>query len=334
MRARNTRCHSRPDWAGTLRGDYYWQDYSWARVFNDNPYDRLRGYTNVNLTLIFTNQNGWQVMLYDKNVFNDDGDHRRLPEQRRQRTDDERVSDRSQTDRHPRHKELVEGEPMSETTNTRMNGRNFRRKLLTTACALALLIAFQSAPKAEADEESSGPSFWIELGGQWARTDGGPESFAPPFASEINTKKFTSLYALQKPSLYAIGEEEKYLSRQKIRIGCSAPTFNTADRVSRNVHQEGPREPLITFESVPPFNFYAKVQNPPYATDFVNAVTRNHESHDIIDFQVGKDVGMGLFGRGATSFLNAGIRFAQFSSGSSASIDAIPDFTVTYKYAG
>jgi iron complex outermembrane receptor protein len=58
------------DWAGTLRGDYYWQDYSWARVFNDNPYDRLRGYTNVNLTLIFTNQNGWQVMLYDKNIFN------------------------------------------------------------------------------------------------------------------------------------------------------------------------------------------------------------------------------------------------------------------------
>jgi outer membrane receptor protein involved in Fe transport len=58
------------DWAGTLRGDYYWQDYSWARVFNDRPYDRLRGYTNLNLTLILTNQNGWQVMLYDKNVFN------------------------------------------------------------------------------------------------------------------------------------------------------------------------------------------------------------------------------------------------------------------------
>ena len=59
-----------PDWAGTLRADYYWQDYSWARVFNDNPYDRIRGYTNVNLTLIFTNQNGWQVMGYMKNVFN------------------------------------------------------------------------------------------------------------------------------------------------------------------------------------------------------------------------------------------------------------------------
>ncbi len=58
------------DWAGTLRGDYYWQDYSWARIFNDQPYDRLRGYTNLNLTLIFTNQDGWQVMTYLKNVFN------------------------------------------------------------------------------------------------------------------------------------------------------------------------------------------------------------------------------------------------------------------------
>jgi len=58
-----------PDWAGTVHVDYYWQDYSWARVFNDRPYDRIRGYTNINLALILTNQNGWQVMGYLKNVF-------------------------------------------------------------------------------------------------------------------------------------------------------------------------------------------------------------------------------------------------------------------------
>jgi len=58
------------EWAGTFHFDYYWQDYSWARVFNDNPYDRLRGYTNINLALIFTDQAGWQVMGYLKNVFN------------------------------------------------------------------------------------------------------------------------------------------------------------------------------------------------------------------------------------------------------------------------
>jgi iron complex outermembrane receptor protein len=58
------------DWVGTLRGDFYWQGNSFARIFNDKPYDQLHGYTNVNLTMIFTNQNGWQVMGYVKNVFN------------------------------------------------------------------------------------------------------------------------------------------------------------------------------------------------------------------------------------------------------------------------
>ena len=57
-------------WAGTLRGDFYWQSDSFARVFNDRPYDQLHGYTNVNLALIFTNQDGWQAMAYLKNVFN------------------------------------------------------------------------------------------------------------------------------------------------------------------------------------------------------------------------------------------------------------------------
>ena len=98
-----------PDWAGTLRGDYYWQDYSWARVFNDNPYDRLRGYTNVNLTLILTSQAGWQVMLYDKNVFNTTAITGDFLNSDDSGLDDQRVPDRSEVDRHPRHEELVGG---------------------------------------------------------------------------------------------------------------------------------------------------------------------------------------------------------------------------------
>ena len=58
------------NWAATLRSDFYWQSDSYWRIFNDLDYDKLRGYRNVNLTLILTNQNGWQVMLYDKNMFN------------------------------------------------------------------------------------------------------------------------------------------------------------------------------------------------------------------------------------------------------------------------
>jgi len=58
------------DWAATLRTDLYWQDASYWRVFNDLDYDKLHAYSNLNLTLILTSQSGWQVMLYDKNVFN------------------------------------------------------------------------------------------------------------------------------------------------------------------------------------------------------------------------------------------------------------------------
>jgi iron complex outermembrane recepter protein len=58
------------DWAGTLHGDFYWQSQSFARVFNDRPYDKIRGYSTSNLAVIFTNSDGWQVMGYVKNVFN------------------------------------------------------------------------------------------------------------------------------------------------------------------------------------------------------------------------------------------------------------------------
>jgi outer membrane receptor protein involved in Fe transport len=58
-----------PDWAATLHSDFYWQADSWARVQNDNPYDRIHGYTNLNLAVILTDASGWQFMGYVKNVF-------------------------------------------------------------------------------------------------------------------------------------------------------------------------------------------------------------------------------------------------------------------------
>jgi iron complex outermembrane recepter protein len=58
------------DWAATLHSDFYRQSQSFARVFNDRPYDKIRGYSNVNLALILTSARGWQVMGYLKNTFN------------------------------------------------------------------------------------------------------------------------------------------------------------------------------------------------------------------------------------------------------------------------
>jgi iron complex outermembrane recepter protein len=58
------------DWAATLHSDFYWQSQSYARVFNDRPYDKIRGYSTTNFALILTSANGWQVMGYLKNAFN------------------------------------------------------------------------------------------------------------------------------------------------------------------------------------------------------------------------------------------------------------------------
>ena len=58
------------DWAATFHTDFYHQSDSFARVFNDRPYDQIHGYSNVNLALIGTSTNGWQVLGYLKNVFN------------------------------------------------------------------------------------------------------------------------------------------------------------------------------------------------------------------------------------------------------------------------
>jgi iron complex outermembrane receptor protein len=57
------------DWAASLHGDFYWQSQSFARIFNDRPYDKLRGYSTTNLALILTSASGWQVIGYVKNIF-------------------------------------------------------------------------------------------------------------------------------------------------------------------------------------------------------------------------------------------------------------------------
>jgi len=60
------------DWVATFRGDAYWAGNSYARIFNDEPYDKLRHRTNLNLAAILTGGDGWMVMGYVKNVFDDD----------------------------------------------------------------------------------------------------------------------------------------------------------------------------------------------------------------------------------------------------------------------
>lgn len=53
-----------------VRGDFYHQGPSWARVYNDSI-DRMRGWSNTNLSLTYEHpENDLSVQFYVKNVFN------------------------------------------------------------------------------------------------------------------------------------------------------------------------------------------------------------------------------------------------------------------------
>jgi len=55
-------------WKATLRADAYWQSQSWARVYNDDPYDELHGWYNVNLSMWLENDEGLKIEFYAKNL--------------------------------------------------------------------------------------------------------------------------------------------------------------------------------------------------------------------------------------------------------------------------
>ena len=56
-------------WRMTVRGDAYWQSQSWHRVYNADPYDKLHGWYNVNLSVwIERPDDGLKIELYAKNL--------------------------------------------------------------------------------------------------------------------------------------------------------------------------------------------------------------------------------------------------------------------------
>ncbi|HEY5238297.1 MAG TPA: hypothetical protein VIJ62_07955, partial [Rhizomicrobium sp.] len=72
---------------------------------------------------------------------------------------------------------------------------------------------------------------------------------------------------------------------------------------------------------------------PPIANRFADTSVRNSESHAVLDFQAGKDVGLGIFGgHHGSSVVNLGVRFAQFTAKSNIAIKSNPDWHFSYKY--
>jgi hypothetical protein len=101
---------------------------------------------------------------------------------------------------------------------------------------------------------------------------------------------------------------------------------------AKSSHEQTATPPILQGTiSVPLFNLHQHISTSPAARRFADGFARTHTSYAVLDFQAGKDVGLGLFG--ARSDVNLGVRVAQFTSRSSVRITANPGGVVPYKYS-
>ncbi|HVP85372.1 MAG TPA: Lpg1974 family pore-forming outer membrane protein [Rhizomicrobium sp.] len=215
---------------------------------------------------------------------------------------------------------------MSELINTQSNRAIIRWKLLTGVSALALTAHISSTGLARA-EDSDHPQVWIELGGQMEMMQGISSPFSAPFMFKTPTPGpyYGNIFTDgQKPPHFALGLDGKISFQPKE----SDWSFSVSLRYRRSStnrhlhHQTHPTFPSITHHIA---------RN--YFDSYADMASTQKESHTIVDFSVGRDVGLGLFGHDGSSTIHAGVRFAQFSSSGSAVAYARPSI-IPYFYFG
>ncbi|HVP85183.1 MAG TPA: hypothetical protein VMS78_10710 [Rhizomicrobium sp.] len=216
---------------------------------------------------------------------------------------------------------------MSELISTSGRGKQALWQLLSTASALVLIGAMTQA-KAADDEDR--PTVWIELGGSLQRVDTSEEKYAPPFLfgeKRPDPETVDPLSVGHLPRSAFDGE-----GKITFQPGGSSWDFTVAAKFGRSeahqhLHQQSSATGPIAGEGLPGFSpIYQHV------FQFIDAKKDSSESHAILDFQVGKDVGFGMFGSGSTSVFSAGVRFAQFDARSSTSFASDPDAKLHIKY--
>jgi len=218
---------------------------------------------------------------------------------------------------------------MSELINTNDNRATIRWKLLTSASALALTAYVSTASVAKA-EGADRPQVWVELGGDMEQLQGLTAPFTAPFMTAITPTPgpYSDDIFLkgQTPPRFAFGldgkisfqpEDTDWIFSAAVRYGRS--------HANKHIHHQS--APPVKYS-----NYGAKFSK--YGAAFADTKSEYNEQHEVLDFQAGKDVGLGLFGHDGTSILSAGVRFADFTSRSAVDIHGRPTVELVKTYYG
>jgi len=212
---------------------------------------------------------------------------------------------------------------MSELIAGRASRTNFRWQLLATVSALTLFGGSGFCAALAADDDANSPTVWVEFGGQLERVDGTGDRFVPPFlqgASMSGPFAPVSPIDAQTAPRYTYGGEGKISFEPE----SSNWAFSAALRYGRS---NGKKH--VHYQTVLPVasKYLLGRHSPVHSTlaNFADTRAKQYESHAVLDFQAGKDVGLGIFGHGSNSTFSMGVRFAQFTSRQSATIYARSD---------
>jgi hypothetical protein len=201
---------------------------------------------------------------------------------------------------------------MSEIMQTQA-GKSYRRRLLITASTAALVVFCYGAQQAQASDEDR-PTVWIEGGYSFSGITGSHEPAMPLFDSGLKEAGFTSVSDLQNILSKSYGAEGG-ISFQPEGSDWVFSAYAKYGRANgkRRIHQEKEFSgTLFTFYN--PFYGRSVVQTQIMPKGYEDVTSREIETHTIVDFQVGKDVGLGLFGRHDRATIGFGVRYAQMTA--------------------
>jgi outer membrane receptor protein involved in Fe transport len=329
-----------PDWAATLHSDFYWQSESWARVYNDDPYDRIHGYTNLNLALILTDDSGWQLMGYVKNVF-----------------DNTAITGT-----------FLNSDDTALTTNIfltdpRLFGVRVTKRFEGNSGGTGSLF----------DTDGKPPTLWVTVGGNFNamlgannepyvsdyKRPGGVDLAAAGFGGNgsgltgpapAGTQTMTELMVASgfpAPSAYEKSPKAGFDWEGKLAL--QLPDSDWMLKAGIRYGRSG-RNQFVHRSEIPGTRTKEKIFLTKYCTSdfvtnydvchsganrkFIDAHSTESEQHTIMDFDAGVNVGIGLFGSNGQGTISGGMRMAQFKSSAHSDTNTDPEYvfepTVTY----
>ncbi|HTO41972.1 MAG TPA: hypothetical protein VL026_13430, partial [Rhizomicrobium sp.] len=209
-----------------------------------------------------------------------------------------------------------------------------RLQLLATVSAIALLTIAATQAKAE---DADRPTVWIEGGWHFDSVAGSNSVVVPPLDG-LTTNGFSStptasnFYGQGAGGFPSFTEMEKTLAKSQGAEGSisfqpkgSDWIFNLSGRYGR-AHSKRRLDQRHEIDGMPgtEIRFTGTKLVTPHNTNYVIQASDNKEAHVIVDFQVGKDIGIGLFGGQMDSVLSAGVRYAQINTSSKGHSYAAP----------